>query len=102
MRVCDSFKIRRLHRRPKLYQSRTPKFVVPYLQIVTVQPYPSTVSLETGRIMRRHPQETHEVPRLAIVTFLVLGAMAFVPGLNHLAVSLLQIVFLYFKTGMRG
>ena len=42
------------------------------------------------------------VPRLAIVAFLVLGSIAFVPALNQLASTLLQIVFLYFKTGMRG
>jgi len=42
------------------------------------------------------------VPRLAIVTFLVLGSIALVPGLNQLALTLLQIVILYFKTGMRG
>jgi hypothetical protein len=42
------------------------------------------------------------VPRVAIATGLVLGLIAFIPRLTQLASTVLQIVFLYFKTGARG
>ena len=42
------------------------------------------------------------VPLVAIAMGLVLGVIAFIPGLTQLASTLLQIVFLYFKTGARG
>jgi hypothetical protein len=43
-----------------------------------------------------------QVTLVAIATGLVLGSIAFVPGLTQLASTVLQIVFLYFKTGARG
>ena len=42
------------------------------------------------------------VPLVAIAMGLVLGLIAFIPGLTQLASTVLQIVFLYFKTGARG
>jgi len=42
------------------------------------------------------------VPLVAIATGLVLGSIAFIPSLTQLAATVLQIVFLYFKTGARG
>jgi hypothetical protein len=42
------------------------------------------------------------VPLAAIATGLVLGLIAFIPALTQLASTVLQLVFLYFKTGARG